>query len=162
MAFGNATFSAAGSAVSDIFAAFGHEAKQRGDLAEAGNYDQAAVLADLNAQYTKSATAIKQAQADRQVALALGEEKASIASTGFSESGSALDILRDSAAQGALQHAALGEQGQITEAGYHTQAASYRSMADAARDAAHAEGVAATGSYIGAAISGAAMLATLL
>jgi hypothetical protein len=45
--------------------------------------------------------------------------------------GSALDILRESASQGALTRAVTGEQGLSQEEGFHQQAASYRNMAAA-------------------------------
>ncbi len=44
-----------------------------------------------------------------------------MAGAGLGESGSALDILRDSASQGALTKATLGQQGLINEAGYQEQ-----------------------------------------
>jgi len=51
----------------------------------------------------------------------------------------ALDILRDSASQGALAKAVLQEQGQITEAGYKEQAQSYQNTASAAQVAINAD-----------------------
>jgi hypothetical protein len=50
--------------------------------------------------------------------MARGGIQASTAGSGFQASGSSLDILRDSASQGAIAHAVLGQQGLITEAGY--------------------------------------------
>jgi hypothetical protein len=48
--------------------------------------------------------------------MTLGGQEADVAGAGFSEGGSALDLLRSSASQGALTHAVLGQQGLITEA----------------------------------------------
>ena len=59
-------------------------------------------------------------------------------------SGSALDILRDSASQAALTHAVIGQQGLIQEAGYTEQAQSYKLMQEAANNAGNAEGNAST------------------
>jgi hypothetical protein len=86
-------------------------------------------------------TAIKESQADRNLYQALGTTRADFAvglfarpmncriwrcsGAGFAESGSALDLLRESASQGAMTKAVLGEQGLITEAGYQEQAQSY-------------------------------------
>lgn len=156
--------------------------KSQGDLQEGAAYGEAAGLADVNAQYTAQSTAIQQAQADRTLFLSTGETKADVASSGFSEGGSAGDILRASASQGALNRAALGQQGLITEAGYQEQASSYRSMQTAAGLAsqedilastgekqaaqgylaeASADRTAATGSDVSAVISGAAGVAAL-
>ena len=67
-----------------------------------------------------------------------------MAGAGFAESGSALDLLRDSASQGALAHAVIGQQGLITEAGYEQQRQSYQIMQGAANDAGNAADNAAT------------------
>jgi hypothetical protein len=101
-------------------------------------------------------TAIKESQADRNLYQALGQTKADVASAGFAQSGSALDLLRESASQGAMTKAVLGEQGLITEAGYQEQAQSYSDMAAAAGVAIQADQEAAKGARIGAWISGAA------
>jgi hypothetical protein len=106
--------------------------KSAGDLLEGNAYGTAATEADLNAQYTAQSTAIQQAQADRSLFLNIGQAKADIGGSGGTEGGSAGDILRASASQGALNRAVLGQQGLITEAGFQEQAASYRTMQQAA------------------------------
>lgn len=157
MAFGNSTLDFAGGAVNDIFSS-GQKAaglrisasgtriqgeagrlRARGDEVEAGNYDLASKLASQNEEFTRQSTAVQQVMADRQIYQALGEERASVAGSGFQQSGSALDILRDSAQQGALQKQLLGQQGLITEAGYREQSESFNSMAGYARFAAGEE-----------------------
>ena len=90
-------------AASDIGAYFGAEAKAGFDIAEGQEYDIAAQLARKNEEYTKYSTAIKDAQADREAALSIGRTHAEVAGAGFSESGSALDILRSAGSQAALQ-----------------------------------------------------------
>ena len=162
--FGNQTFSNISGAVGDLFAAEGHKAKAEGDRIEAQNYDLATSLALQNEKFAETSTQIKQAQLDRQIYQAVGGQRADVAGAGFAESGSAIDLLRDSAAQGALTKAVAGEQGLITEAGYQEQAASYTNMARAARMAANAEDEAATGSEITSGIKGvmaAAQIASL-
>lgn len=161
MAVGPSTFSAIGGGVSDIFAGFGADAKAKGDLLEQQNYDLAAKLALQNVQFTKQSTAIQEFQAQRETTKALGETTADVAGAGFAEGGSALDLLRDSASQGAMQKAVLGEQGLITEAGYKEQAQSYQNMAAAAGDAANAEKMAQTGDFITGGIKIATGIATL-
>ncbi len=137
-----------GAGVSDIFAGFGDLAKAKGDLLEGQVYGEAATLALQNEQYTKMSTDIQQAQQQRELYLSLGRTTSEVAGAGFSSSGSALDILRESASQGALAKAVVGEQGLITEAGYREQAQSYELMQQAANSAASAEKTAAIGSFI--------------
>jgi hypothetical protein len=161
VALGAATFTDLGGAVSDLFAASGDRAKAAGDRAEQQNYLLAEGLANQNEKFTETSTAIKQAQETRSLTQTIGGQQADVAGAGFAESGSALDLLRDSASQGALMKAVTGEQGLITEAGYKEQAASYANMANAAGMAADAEENAATGATITGAIKGVAALATL-
>ncbi len=183
MAFGASTITDAGGAVTDLFNAFGAQSQAnmkaqglniqaQGDLAEASNYDLAATLAGQNAQYTEASTAIKQAQIDRSTSLAIGGQQADVASAGFSSSGSALDLMRDSASQGALTKAVTGQQGLIQTAGYQEQQQSYQTMSSAAKaTAAGLENIASEteaagktaeiGDFVGAAIKGVAAVASL-
>lgn len=161
MAFGIGTFNAAGGAVSDLFAAEGYKAKAEGNRIEADQYDLAGKFSLQNKQFTETSTAIKQAQLDRDLYKVTGGIQSDVASSGFSFSGSALDIMRDSASQGALTKAVGGQQGLIEEAGYQQQADSYSLMAKAARVAADADDTAAFGAEITGAIKGVASIATL-
>jgi hypothetical protein len=147
-ALSSSTFSNLGGGVSDLFAAMGYKAKAAGDVFEQQNYMLAANLADQNAQFTQWSTALKQSQEDRTLFKSLGETRADIAGAGLAESGSSIDILRESASQGAQARAVTGEQGLITEAGYKEQAASYRNMAAAAQVAIDAEKTASIGAEI--------------
>lgn len=113
--------------------------KARGDIAEADNYDLAAGLAQKNQEYTATSTRIQQAQLDRSVTQTLGGQRASVAAAGFANSGSALDLMRDSASQGALARGVLGQQGAITEAGFAEQAKSFQTMSAAGRATAASE-----------------------
>jgi hypothetical protein len=150
MALSGATFSDFGGAVSDLFAASADRSKAAGLRIEGQEYTLAAGLATQNAQYTQISTNIKEFQAQRDIFQTLGKQQADVASSGFQEAGSALDLLRDSAQQGALNTAVLGAQGQIQEAGYEEQAASYTLMAQAASMAATASDKAAQGATIAA------------
>src|SRR5260370_172923 len=127
-----------GAGVSDIFSGFADLTKAEGDVLEGKAYGEAAQLALQNEQYTKESTAIQEAQANRELLMSTGHTAAEVAGAGFAASGSALDILRSSAAQGSLQKAVIGQQGLITEAGYKEQAQSYELMQQAANDAASA------------------------
>lgn len=142
-----------GAAASDVGAYFGSQAKQAFDIAEQQSYEEAATLASQNEQYTQTSTAIQEAQANRQLLLGQGKTQAEVAGGGFSLSGSALDIMRSGAQQGALQKAVIGQQGLITEAGYKEQAQSLTTMAAAAGKAASAEGTAGIFSLVGAGLN---------
>src|SRR6266852_5344230 len=130
-------------AASDIFSsqlgAKSLKIKAQGDLAEARSYDMAAQLALLNKQYTVTETAVKEVQNEREVYQTISSQQAGVAGGGLAASGSALDLLRSSASQGALSHAIIGQQGLITEAGYQEQHDSYVNMAAALRTAASEE-----------------------
>lgn len=149
--------------------------KGRGAQIEGEAYSRAGQLAQLNKAYAAESTAVQQAQADRQITMAIGGTRAAVGASGLLESGSALDVLRDSASQGALQKEILAKQGLITEEGYQEQADVYTKMVEASNvavqgsqlasqihlKAAEAEDEAAQGSYIGAAIKGVFGVASL-
>jgi hypothetical protein len=159
---GSGFFSNIGAGVSGFFQGEADLAKAQGDKLEGQAYTEAAGLADQNAAFTVQSEALQEFQANRSAEKTIGGIQADVATNGFTQGGSALDILRDSANQNALQAATLKQQGLITEAGYQEQAASYRIMADAASKAASAEQTAATGSFIGAGISVASAAFSLL
>lgn len=161
MAIGAGTFTALGGAVSDLFAVGAHRTKAAGNRLQAEQYEVAKGLSLQNKQFAETSTEIKEMQAQRAVYMALGQQQAEVAASGFEASGSALDLLRDSAAQGALQKAVLSQQGLIEEASYEAQAKSYAIMAESARMAADAEDRAAIGSGISGALKAAASIATL-
>ena len=165
----SSTFSNIGGAVSDLFSsqetAAGLRIKAQGDIAEGQAYDLAGGLAGQNAAFTNASTRIKEMQADRELSMSLGETKADVGASGFAAGGSSLDILRDSAAQGALNRAVLTEQGAITEAGYKEQQQSYGIMSAAAKSAATQEQSLASNTElfggISAAIKGATAVASI-
>lgn len=145
MALGSGTFNAIGGAVSDLFAADAYRykasadrLKAQGQRMEAGLYDEAAGFSRQNIEFTKSATEIKQLQIDRSIQQTLGGQRADVAASGFAQSGTAIDLLRDSASQGALTRAVAGQQGEIEEMGYEQQAKSYDTMASVSRISAQA------------------------
>lgn len=154
MAFGTGTISSIGGAVQDLFGSEAHELKAKGLRLEAENYNEAAGFAKQNAEFSRISTGIKLAQQDRETYKALGGTQADIAGAGFAMAGSALDVLRDSASQGALMKAVAGEQGLIQEEGYKVQSRNYLNMAKAAEFAAQAEDTAATASLWSAGFKG--------
>lgn len=144
MAISSGAISSFGGGVSDLFAAQGDKAKQTNDYLEGKEYGLASDLATKNEEFAATSTAIKQAQQQRELTMSMGQTQADVAGGGFAASGSGLDIMRESASQGALTHAVLGEQGLIQEAGYKEQAQSYSLMQEAANNAGNAEGNAST------------------
>lgn len=136
-------------AVSDIFQAEADKSKARFDRIEGQEYSLASDLATQNEEFTQMSTAIKEAGENREVTQALGKTQAEVAGAGFATSGSALDILRSGAQQGAILKAVANEQGLITEAGFREQSDSYTLMSTAANEAAQAEDNAAKGARIG-------------
>lgn len=161
MAFGASTFSNIGGAVGDLFAADAHRSKAEGFRIESQNYDLASSLALQNEDFTRQSTDVKLTQLDRSIFRTIGGQQADVAGAGFSAGGSGLDLLRDSASQGALTKAVAGQQGLITEEGYKVQSQSFTNMSKAALVAADAEENAAKGSGITAALKGVAAIATL-
>ncbi len=169
MAFGNATFSNAGGAVNDLFAsratAQGLRLKADGDDVEGVNYDLAATLAKQNKGFVEQSTAVKDLMSERKTYLGIGGQQSDVASAGFSNSGTALDLLRDSATQGALEQQLIRQQGEITEAGYDEQEKAYGNLATYARQSADtqrqmADNAEEAGNW-SAAIKGGAAIATL-
>jgi hypothetical protein len=86
-------FSGLSGAAQDIAGYFGTEVRGKFDIAEQQSYQEAAVLARQNEQFTVMSTAIQENQADRELYTALGRTRAEVAGAGFSLSGSGLDIL---------------------------------------------------------------------
>ena len=140
-------FSGVGGAVSDLFAA-------QGDTAEAQQDTLASQYAAQEAQFTTDAANVTRTQAHRQILQAVGTEKAGYAGSGLTLGGSAGDVLRSSAQQGALTKATITNQAAETSLGYTEQSQSYASMAAAAQNAA-------SGATIGAGLSGLGAIANL-
>lgn len=155
------TFSAAGGAVSDLFSAFGSTYKVKGYQLEQDRLNDAATFADENEKYTETSYAIKQMQLDRSIYQSQSGTQADTAGAGLAMSGSALDILHDSASQGALTKQVTQQQGYITEAGYREQAKSLRDQAEAAGVAAQGAEVAGIGSAISGVLKGVGVVASL-
>ena len=156
MALSSSKVGAASNAVSDLTGGIGLLYKGKGSRLEAEQYDKAAALARLNEKFTESSTQIKEAQQQRDSYKQIGGQEADIAASGFAATGSALDILRESASQASLTKSVISQQGLIEEAAYEEQAQSYDLMAKASREAAKADTLGAVGKFAGAAISVAA------
>lgn len=169
MAFGNKTFDYGAGAVGDLLqgqaTAKSLRLKAEGSRVEGQNYDLAAVLAGQNEEFSRQSTGVKLTMADRQLYQTIGGQQSQLAASGFANAGSALDILRDSASQGALTHSLVQQQGLMEEASYHEQQTAYANLAQYAKYAASVEeeqaDTAITNSYITAGIKTASSFATL-
>lgn len=134
------TGSSLGGAVSSIFGAIA--AGKEEDLYR-GKAEEAITERDV----TEDSERLQQYAASRKIAETLGAQQAATAAAGFQESGSALDLLRESTTQGALTHATLQMQAGIKEAGYTAEN-------KAAENEASAAGVAGLSDTFGAVIKG--------
>jgi hypothetical protein len=146
----NSTFSNIGGAASDLLSsklqasglritAEGTRLQAEGNRVEGENYGLASQLALTNEEFTKQSVAVQQTMADRQIQMSMGETTSEVAGSGFQLGGSALDILRSSAQQGALQKQLVGQQGLITEVSQEEQAQSFKNLQGYANTAAATE-----------------------
>jgi hypothetical protein len=150
-----------GAGISDIFAGIGAGSKAQGDYAEASMYNEAADWANKEAQFATTSMNIQQYQLQRQLTQSLSQTSAEQAGAGFAASGSGLDILRDSASQGALTQAVAHENGLISIENFQQQASADEAMANAAVQAGNAQGKPELGDYIGGAFKAIAGIAAL-
>lgn len=93
---------------------FGGNAAAAGSKAAAAGYFKAADL-------TKTETALKETALNRQIYQTIGGGIADVAASGLNLGGSAADLLRSSAAQGALSKGLVQLQGDITASSYTAQ-----------------------------------------
>lgn len=154
--YGAPNVMAVGAGVSDIFSAFGDIDKMKADELEQQQYEQAAQFAGQEAQFSQDSTAIQVAQKNRETTMAMGRTMSEVAGAGFAASGSALDIMRSNAQQGALAQAVTSENGMIQTQGYEQQEASYNIMAEIAGNAAKSANLSSIGSFAAAGLSFAA------
>jgi hypothetical protein len=121
-------FNLASGAVQDLFNA-------KGARLSAEAYRDAANISETSANIERESTGIQVLQQQRELYKTLGKQQAGVAGAGFEESGTAIDLLRDSASQGAIQKAVLETQGAINVDSYEQQARLFTAMADAADNA---------------------------
>ncbi len=141
-----AAFSELGGGIGDLFSA-------SGDKKAAKGYYQAAGYALKNVDLVKQSTALQETQAQREIYKVLGGQQADIAGAGLAASGSALDIIRSSAQQGALTKQLINYQGQITENGYEAEAASYIAQGQSLKAAAKGKTASGIGHIVGSLFS---------
>lgn len=136
-----------GGAVSDLFGAEGSS-----DAASA--YGEAAKIATSNEALTLRSGEIQEQQEAINITKTIGGEKAATSGAGFSNSGgTATDLLRSSAQQGALSKQLIANQTQITAQGYAQQAAAYEGQQQAAKTQAKGQTAGGIGGILGAVAS---------
>jgi hypothetical protein len=125
-----AQLDAANAAASDIQAA--------GYLQETAAYNTVGGIASNNAVVAGVAGDIKNLQQQRAVRQTIGSQRADIASAGFTNAGSSIDIFRDSVSQGALTHQLNMVQTTQTQGGYLEEGAAAQAEAAGATMASNA------------------------
>lgn len=128
---------------------------------EANAYQTAAGLAIQNKGLQQASTAIQVQQTQRQINQTIGGAKADIGAAGLQEHGSAIDVIRNSAQQGALQTQLLKTQGQIEETAYGEQAAAYVGEEAQANATGQAQQINAAGSAASGLVKGIGAIATI-
>jgi len=119
-----------GKAEADAANAQASEVQAAGYQQEVGAYTTAGDIAGNNAVVAEVAGNIKGLQERRQLTQTVGSQRAAVASAGFRNSGSAIDIMRSSVQQGALARQLNRAQTDLTKGGYLEESAA--SMAEAA------------------------------
>ena len=143
-------FSGIGGAVNDLYAA-------RGAQASAGSYGQAAQIATTNSQIAQNSEQTNQLQIQRQISQVGGSQEAALGMGNMAESGSGLDVMRESMQQGAIAKSEAAQQGTIQVQGYQQQAQQYQQMQQAANSSAHGSMIAGALNIVGTAAMIAAM-----
>lgn len=136
-------FSAATDLIGGITGFLGSKALAKGATAAGNYYREAATI-------TQQSTALKEMQVQRTLYQSQSSAQAAISANNLTESGSAADILRSNAQQGAITKSVVEQQGRITEQAYLGQAGE----ADAEASAAKTKGSGSLlGGIIGAGLS---------
>jgi hypothetical protein len=165
-------FGAASSLLGGVSSLIGGNAASAGSKAAAKAYGVAAGYADQNAQLALENEALAQKGTEitklgftRQLYQVMGGARADVAASGLAQSGSAEDVMRSTAQQGALTKSLITLQGDIAAKGYEAeslsykaQAASYAGQAQAATAQAGAQKSGGTLGLIGGIIGGIASI----
>jgi hypothetical protein len=136
-----------GGAASDLFDAKGYKEAAKG-------YEGASRISKENAKLSSFATGIKLVQHRRDAYRTTSGQRADIAGAGFANTGSALDLMRSSAADAALDQSIINIQGTIEKNDFVAQGKLYDAQAEQAE-------VKEKGSIFGAVLKGAAAIGSL-
>lgn len=123
-----------------------------GDLNEANAYGNAQAIAAGNARVALIGGQVEQSMQQVKLGQTLGEQRAQVSGGGFAESGTALNLLKSSTQQGALEQQITGVNSELQAGGFEEQGAAAAAEATAATAASSAAAAnAASLSAIGAA-----------
>ena len=122
----DATFTDLGGSISSLFSGMG-------ELAAASAYTQASQLNQSNAAISQASGQLNAQLATRNAYQTMSTTQASTEATGFTLSGSAGDILREQAQQGALAKSVALSQGELQSQSFAAQAAAEQGQAASAK-----------------------------
>lgn len=125
-------------AASNAANAAGSTTQAEGYRREAEAYDTVGSIAEENAKIEGISGNIKQLQLNRGVQRTIGSQRAAVASSGFANSGSSLDIMRSSLQEGYLADQLIRSNTAVTQGGYLEQGAAAQAEAGGARLASDA------------------------
>lgn len=124
-------FSGIGGGISDFLNAGG----LKGDAA---SLDKAGDMEAVNARIAAAGMDIQHAAAQRDIYKVSGGQKADIGAAGFTQGGTAGDLIRDTARQGSITQSLIQAQGEIDIQGHEIASANLHAQAASARSAAKA------------------------
>lgn len=150
-----------GGAVSSIFSGIGSGMAADNSRRSADEYRNASTAIENDKRLVDMGNRVKEFQANRTLENAVGSTQASIAGNGFAASGSGLDLLRESATQGAINVSTTGVQDQMQLNDMEQKAQAYNTEAANADETAKAQDLAAEGSFIGSAFKAVGAVANL-
>jgi hypothetical protein len=104
-----------------------------GGNAEAKGFKQAAAYYEKAAKYAGIETRIKERMTRREIFKTVGGAQADVAHSGLRLAGSAIDVIKDSAREGALSLSLVRLQGDIEQSSYMAQAAQAASSASSSK-----------------------------
>jgi hypothetical protein len=137
-------FSAGFGAISSLFGGIsgqkGQEAAAKGSDAAAAAFHTGAEIAGQNVELEKMSTDVQGIQAERKVVKTIGSMQAGLEGAGVvATSGTGIDLLRDSTAQGHLTSQMIGVQGEINANAFRQQQAGLEGQAAQAEATAAAQ-----------------------
>lgn len=134
---------------------------EEGFKLEAESYRKGSAAARESGRLSEVSTRVQTIQADRKINRTLGAQQATAAAAGFEASGSNLDLLRDSTAQGHMTDQMIGLQGEINANAFEQQALASDAQAVAADVAAKNAEAGAKAAETGGIIQGIAGVASI-
>jgi hypothetical protein len=149
MSIGMPDFGMIGGGIADFGAAAGALITQQGDYRAAEQYTEAGNIASENVRLARASGQIQKLQEEHELFRSESGTVAAAGGAGLSTSGSMRDILRSSAAQGALRIALTGAQTEINANAYNQQATAFYAESSQATAQGNAQGAKASSDTLG-------------